>query len=831
MPAAALAQDREARQFDLPAQDLGDALRTVAAEAGWELYASAEDVNGVTAPRLQGRLTARQAIERLLAGTDLRARFTKGAVIIRGRSVAAVADGDDGEEIVVTGTHIRNAPATGTLIRVTQEDIRNAGQTDLGEVVRSLPMNFSGGQNPGVGAGISLVNSNVNSASNINLRGLGPDATLTLLNGKRLPYDSAFQGVDISAIPAAAIDRIEILADGASALYGSDAIAGVANVILRQDFQGLETTGRIGASTEGGFFQQQANFVAGTHWEQGGLIVTYDYSHSSGIHAGSRDYAQSLRSDNSLYPGQRRHAATLSLHQDISDAMELRIDALYGKRTSTRTGGSGDVWQYLTPKVETFSISPEIGADLGDDWRFKVFGTYGVDRSHYGGTIVQGSAAAILSDGCYCNRAISAEVNADGALFDLPGGVAQIAFGAGFRRNMLHFTRRTDTVVNQEFDVAQTVYYGFSELSLPLLGPDQEIPGIHRLTLSAAARHERYPGIENITTPKIGLILEPARGLSIKGSWGRSFKAPTLYQQYVASEAYLFRAQNYGVGPVGTSVLYVSGGNPDLLPERSKNWSISTEFRPSAIPGLSLGAGYFDISYRDRVASPISGSVRSAFTNPAYASLLTENPPADLQSSLIAAAPFGLENLTGAAYSPASVVCLVDNRNRNVSRQRIKGVDFGGSYIHDLEGGRSLSLVLSGAYIESSQQVITTLPATSLAGAIFNPPHLRMRGGGTFSTPSFTLSGFINYTGSVRDDRFTPSYRVSGLTSIDLTGSLMIAGQRNEPNSLSVSLVANNLLNAEPENIRISSPSDTPYDSTNFSPIGRFIALSVSRKW
>lgn len=99
----------------------------------------------------------------------------------------------------------------------------------------------------------------MNSASSANLRGLGADATLTLLNGHRLPYDSALQGVDISAIPLAAVDRIEILPDGASAIYGSDAVGGVVNVVLRRDFEGVTTSAQVGASTAGGNWRQQAD--------------------------------------------------------------------------------------------------------------------------------------------------------------------------------------------------------------------------------------------------------------------------------------------------------------------------------------------------------------------------------------------------------------------------------------------------------------------------------------------------------------------------------------------------------------------------------------------
>ena len=92
-----------------------------------------------------------------------------------------------GEAIVVTGTRIRGARSTGETITIDRDTIVEAGQVDLGEAIRSLPQNFGGGQNPGVGFGTGA-GENVNSASAANLRGLGPDATLTLLNGHRLPY-------------------------------------------------------------------------------------------------------------------------------------------------------------------------------------------------------------------------------------------------------------------------------------------------------------------------------------------------------------------------------------------------------------------------------------------------------------------------------------------------------------------------------------------------------------------------------------------------------------------------------------------------------------------
>lgn len=180
-PSPAWAQDREVYQFDLPAQDLGDALRAVAARAGWELYASADDINGIAAPRLRGALTARQAIEQLLARTNLSAHFAKGAVIIRGRSSVATTSSPDNvqADIVVTGTHIRHSQPTTPVISASREDIERSGLSNLGDYIRDLPQNFGGGQNPGIaGGGSQGGNENLGSTSALNLRGLGPDATL-----------------------------------------------------------------------------------------------------------------------------------------------------------------------------------------------------------------------------------------------------------------------------------------------------------------------------------------------------------------------------------------------------------------------------------------------------------------------------------------------------------------------------------------------------------------------------------------------------------------------------------------------------------------------------
>ena len=824
----------DVHSFDIPAQGLGDALRAVTARAGWELYATSGDVNGVAAPPLHGSLSLKAAVDHLLRGSGLRARYSDGAVIIRGRSKAAEIGTSSAanSEIVVTGTHIRGATVPAPVIVVTRADIQNAGQSDLGEVVRSLPENFAGGQNPGIGTGAGLINSNLNSASNVNLLGLGPDATLTLLNGHRLPYDGAFGGVDISAIPVEAVERIEVVTDGASAEYGSDAVAGVANVILRRDFQGVATSARIGGATDGGDFEEQGDIVAGTSWTSGGVIAAFDFGHNSAIAARRRDYAASLPDDNSLYPSQRHHAMTLSGHQSIADDVEFKIDGLYSKRRSATIGGELDpagLTQYrFTPVVESFSTTPEVDVKLGRGWLAKATFSYGQDNSHYDTLITLPGASSSRTAGCYCNTALTAEISADGPLFALPGGDARLALGGGYRSNSLRYSRIQDAVPAGAFNVSRKSHYLFGEAEFPLIGPAQDIALVHRLTASIAARYENYPGMDQLVTPKVALIYEPRAGLTIRASWGRSFKAPTLYQQYVGYETYLLPAAAEGAGPSGT-ILYTSGGNPDLKPERARNWSAGFDLHPVSIPSLRLRATYFNIRYQDRVTQPIAGSIASAFANPGYASLLNYDPSAELLNGLIAGSLYGLENYSGAAYGPGAVVALVDNRNRNVARQNIQGVNLDLAYRFALSSLQALSLTGSATYLKSDQLLTTALPATPLAGTIFNPPHWRSRVGATWTDAALTISAFANYIGDLTDNRFTTRSSVRGMTTIDLIGRLAI-GSQPKP-AFTLTLTANNLFNRKPAVIRTNGSSDTPYDSTNFSPIGRFVAITISRSW
>lgn len=737
--------------------------------------------------------------------------------------------GQDEKAIVVTGTRIRGAVSASEVTTLSREAIVAAGQVDLGEAMRALPQNFGGGQNPGVGFGAGLINSNLNSTSSVNLRGLGPDATLTLLNGHRLPADGAFAGVDISAIPLAALDRIEVVPDGASALYGSDAVAGVVNVILRRDYEGLNTSAQLGTSTDGGYFRQQADIVGGARWAGGGALIAYDFAHNSGIQARQRSYAAALESDNLLFPSTRRHAATLTAHQDLGSGITAAIDLLYANRRSRALGGTATSRVEFRPKVESFTVAPSLEAELGAGWTLKALAVYGRDRTRFATTTTPKPGTATLNTGCFCNRATALEAGVEGPLFALPGGSARVALGGGYRNNGLAHSRVVNGKPSVAFDVGRKNYFAYGEVYLPFVSPDVQVRGIDRLSLSGAVRYEDYPGMARLATPRVGLLYAPIRDLTLRGTWSRSFKAPTLFQQYIPYEAFLLPAAAFGAGP-GT-VLFTSGGNPDLRPERARSWTAGFGLKPVALAGVSLEATWFDIRYKDRVLQPIPGSIAAAFRDPGYATLIDRSPVAADLADLIAGSQFGLENFSGMAYSPAAVVALIDNRNINVAAQAIHGLDARLAWQGDIGGGGKLTLDLAGTWLHSDQRLTSALPRIQLAGTVFSPPKVRLRGTAGIERGAFQASSSLNYTGALADRRFATAARLAPSATLDFGMRYTLdRGQGEEP-GLAVSLVINNLFDNKPDLIGTTGPSDTPYDSTNYSPIGRFVAVGVTRHW
>jgi iron complex outermembrane receptor protein len=185
------------------------------------------------------------------------------------------------DEVVVTGSRIARTSDfdnPSPVITVSRDAIERSGYNNLQQLLEKIPTN-------GNGAFSSRGNnqdSTANGTASISLRGLGADATLVLVNGKRVSISSFAESVttsfvDINSIPVAAIERIEILKDGASAIYGSDAVAGVVNIILRRNYEGLEISGGYGGVSSGPYKETTASAIWGFGGDDANVTLVFDY--------------------------------------------------------------------------------------------------------------------------------------------------------------------------------------------------------------------------------------------------------------------------------------------------------------------------------------------------------------------------------------------------------------------------------------------------------------------------------------------------------------------------------------------------------------------------
>ena len=276
--------------LDIPAQSADDAVKALARADRRSALFQTDDVAAVTTNPLKGEYSLRHALETMFEGTRLQGGLTEsGAIIVSLRKVqtisggnepmqkkrsgfflttalssvaatfsaAAVAqDGDAGaaerDTIVVVGTQIKGADIAGELpVTVLDEEAIDAtGDLTFEELLSNIPQ--AGGLD--FNSGSELSNDTRGDIASLNLRTLGADTALVLVNGRRMvahPQTQTFNGVPIqfvnmNAIPTTGLGRVEILRDGASALYGSDAVAGVLNAVIRDDYEGLTGSVRYG---------------------------------------------------------------------------------------------------------------------------------------------------------------------------------------------------------------------------------------------------------------------------------------------------------------------------------------------------------------------------------------------------------------------------------------------------------------------------------------------------------------------------------------------------------------------------------------------------------
>lgn len=294
LAAPAMAQERQ--RYTIPAGDAATAVQRLAIQSGVQVMVPDADLSGVTTNPVNGSFTPVEALRRMLAGKGLEVVQNGDAVVIRrsGNSGSAAAASETvDEEIVVTGSRIERA-GFDTLQSTTvndREEIARRAYTNAIEALQDTP-GFAPAANSQIGA--SQGNLGV-AQSYSNYLGLGSQRTLTLVNGRRFVSANTVSGsggaaapgsqVDLNLIPVGLIERIETVAIGGAPVYGSDAIAGTVNIILKDDFDGLELTAQASISDRGDAANQSVRGLFGKNFAdgRGNIVLGAEYVRQEGM--------------------------------------------------------------------------------------------------------------------------------------------------------------------------------------------------------------------------------------------------------------------------------------------------------------------------------------------------------------------------------------------------------------------------------------------------------------------------------------------------------------------------------------------------------------------
>jgi iron complex outermembrane receptor protein len=721
------------------------------------------------------------------------------------------------EEVVVTGTHIRGVSPASPLIVLTSVDIANSGLTTTGDVMRNLPQSFAGGQQSTIGTngfGPWQNLANFNNSDSANLRGFGSDSTLVLINGLRAAVTGLQGSVDISAIPIAAIDHVEIVTDGASALYGSDAVGGVVNFILKKDYSGADTGAEVGYPTNGGGLSQRYSQLLGTGWGTGSATFAYQYRDQQGLYGDQRDWWTGPN-PYSLVGSIHQNSAYLNLAQSVTPDLRLFAQGLYNHTTSFNLvthAGSNSIDDLNTTG---YSYLAAIGATLRlpRDWELTATGNMGADRfDHHDAEPCCNFDIHLIPT----NRLALGEVQAEGPLAQLPSGDIRTAIGGGYRRESLDSTAFTPASATRH------VSYGYGELTVPVIGKQRARPGLEEITVTLAGRYEGYSDVGGHFSPQVGLSYKPLSALRLRTTWNKSFHAPDLDEKYANYYVYLnFPVEAPGGGT--TKAVIPAGGNSSLEPETARAYTIGLDWQPVDTQ-LRVSATYFHIKYSNRIIQPLVDPT-SALVDPTYAPLVTLNPTVAEQESLINGTP--LVYNVNPPFNPAETAAIIDDRFRNLTDQTATGADLLASYGIGTDAG-TFTPFFNGNVLSLRQQLTSTASVETISGLVFYPPKYKLQGGLSWQQREFGGTAIFNYTAGTTNNLMQPETHVGAWYTFDLQGRYTSASAHGVAGGLSAHLSLLNVFDKDPP---IVKGYPYVYDNAQASPYGRIVKLDIEKRW
>lgn len=888
----------------------------------------------------------------LLAGTALCA-----VMPVHAQDIPNDGDGSDDprgkNEIVVTGTQIRGiAPAGTEAITVTTQDIVEAGGITVQDVLAKVPQ-------------LSFFNRQPTSGNDMGVGQRQPPQqpqihglpTLILLDGRRIASAGAGVGgaatsVDPSIIPTGVLGGIQIVPDGGSALYGSDAVGGVINLTTLRRFNGVKADGNVSFADD--YKAYRGNVTAGRDWGSGSVYASYSYNKANALLGADRPWIEQIPkvvtcspatvtanagggqsavqytytevgangkpaayvagpnrcsryAAESVMPAQQMHSVFAGLSQELSPAVRVDLRAFYSTRKTKSYNAfalvgnanipSSNPFYQITPaqvgtarsqrvdfslapavgpnlptttKLDNWGVTGEFGVDIGGGFQVRLLGNY--NESKFGAFAYEGLNATLLSQALaltdpatalnpYAPAATAGSATVarqianrpttsrgevqqtqvrlvtDGTLFQVPAGDVKIAVGSELiHERFAAFSRTEDylgvvTTPDQRYSGPRTVYSAFGELDVPLISPESDGP-IHELRLGASARYDHYSDFGDTFNPRFAASLLPVEWLTFRGAYGKSFVAPDLAQLY--SPQSITQSNTAFILPPGANnILIVTGGNPNLKPQKATTWSLGLDIKVPFAEGLRASLTYYNVRFKDRIASaPFTN--RALFYTPTYAGFYIQNPTYQQVLDFVGAEA-SFRGLTGfptldSLYGPApdrartsaSPAYISSGRSGNIAAERNRGLDFDVSYMHPTSFG-SLDFGVAGNYVTKRE---TASDGITFVNALLTESRFRGTASVGANVENFRFTATLFHTeGYGLPTNATTQKRVKDYNTVDSYVSYTFTDQGFLTDTV-ISLQVTNLFDVKPP---VNLTASTGYAPGNI--LGRTFQFGLSKKF
>lgn len=815
------------------------------------------------------------------------------------------------ERIQVTGSNIKRNDLEGSapVQVIGREDIDRSGFANLQQLLETLPAAGTGtfstrGNNQ---------DSTANGGAAISLRGFGADATLVLINGRRVAGSAFAEGivnsfVDINNIPVSAIERIEILKDGASAVYGSDAVAGVVNIILRKNFEGTEITFGHGGTTGPNYEETNFSLLWGTGDENSNATVILDYFKNTalmryemgrygtvyqperGMDARSSagfpgafivngvltpdaacptenivnntcryDYGPS----GAVLPEAERIGLLFQGSQKLSESAEGYVELAVQHNTSTafgaatplgRTAGltvaadhpnnpyGSDIiinnyrtvdagprvwniesdtlrlvaglrgtikdWDYDVSAQKGRSKSLQTGG-IGDGWIRVDYLQREIDAGRYnpfGGTFNNPDVIADISTSLVRqgeSHMSSYSANIAGEAFTIGDMVVQMAAGAEYRKEDV--VDRPDEQFERGLIFGTEAISAQAERDITAAYLEFLVPLTDTFDVTLAGRYDDYSDFGSTTNPQVSFSWRPLDNFTVRSSWGRGFRAPSLAQIGLGPSQDsplvddFYRCQSDGIceGERERTVIYTS--DAVLQPEESKTWNFGVVWQVN--DAFDITADVWSIKQDNKIdQNPVENIYAAECNN---------------QASMICQR---FEPLPGETLGQ---IDKIYNIYVNLSSQEARGLDLTAGYTFKLDNLGLLKFGLDWSYIDSFKK-----DGLQYAGE-WNYPQHRSRFTADWTFGDFGLTSVVQYIGEFEGFQ---SLAVMESTKAAMVGSQTLVdlqGRYNLNDNTVFTIGVNNLFDRDPP----FTARDYGYAAETHGLRGQYVYGSVKYKF